>query len=257
MYRGILIVSLLLLGGCSTVVDVATKTAEVWMDPSIPVGEPEDIPTTLTLSMNASAQVNPNVYNDNALAATGPEEEYLTEEQANEELDDAEFLASIYRDVTSGSMPDSAEIKPVEEILQIPGLDGIGGPDEQVEMEASASSEPPPEPEATPIAFKFIQLKDNSLFLQADFEGLFNDMENALGTTYLKHDDYMLLPSEFKFIEPFGLEEDTRYVAVIAAYNDYANKEWKAIEKIKSKGKQYSLLLHFDDKQVSMKKQEL
>jgi type VI secretion system protein VasD len=125
------------------------------------------------------------------------------------------------------------------------------------ETVVAAAPEETFKPEATPIAFKIIQLKDNSLFLQADFEGLFTDMEKALGTTYLTHDDFMLVPNEFKFVEPFEVEDRTRYVAVAAAYNNYANKQWKGIVKIKPKGREYSLLLHFNEQQVVIKKQEL
>lgn len=194
------------LGACSTVVDLATKTAEVWMEPSIPVGEPEDRLSTVALSMNATPQVNPNIYNDNILAGEA-------EKQAR-----------------SLKAEESAVVQTSTDELQ---------------------------PEATPISFKLIQLKDNALFLQADFEGLFDDLEKALSTTYLAHDDFMLIPGEFKFVEAFEVEDEARYVAVIAAYNDYANKQWKEIVKIKTKGKEYSLLLHFDEQKVVIKKQEL
>jgi type VI secretion system VasD/TssJ family lipoprotein len=264
MHKIMLLSGLLLLSGCSSIVDLATKTVEVWMDPSIPVGEPEDQPSTMTLSMNASANVNPNIYNDNELVSPEEVAEPPVEDQETPVLDEAAFLAEVYQEIMSDPPPISEDIPSVDDILRIPdppkletAVEAVFDSVEEIAVDGAKKADASPEPEATPIAFKVIQLKDNSLFLQADFESLFADLESVLGTTYLAHDDYTLMPTEFKFIEPFALQEETRYVAVIAAYSDYANKEWKTFVKVKSKGSEYSLLLYFDEAQVSVKKQEL
>ncbi|MFD4841340.1 type VI secretion system lipoprotein TssJ [Achromobacter sp. NPDC058515] len=49
-----------LLAGCGTVGDVLTKTGQILMDPSIPVGAPEDQPSQIGLSLYAADDVNPN-----------------------------------------------------------------------------------------------------------------------------------------------------------------------------------------------------
>lgn len=71
----------MLLAGCSTVGNVFKKTGRVLMDPSIPVGAPDDQPTQIALSLYASADVNPNPVSASAAgsadAADEPVEEKL------------------------------------------------------------------------------------------------------------------------------------------------------------------------------------
>ena len=55
-----LVLAGMLLAGCSTVGNVFKKTGQVLMDPSIPVGMPDDQPTRIALSLYAGADVNPN-----------------------------------------------------------------------------------------------------------------------------------------------------------------------------------------------------
>ena len=243
-----LIGALLLLGGCSL------------FEPE----EPEERPSTMTLSMNAGPTVNPNVFIDNSLALEldPPVEEPALDPDPTASAADAAAADE------GGLQPlvEPIQLKPGQKLLvckaavaPAPVQPAAVEPEPEPEAPIIAATEPPAaaEPEGTPIAFKIIQLKENSLFLQADFDSLFNDMETVLGTTYLSHDDYVLVPNEFKYIEPFEVEEDTRYVAVIAAYNDYVNTQWKEIIKIKAKGMHYAVSLYFDDRNVAMRKQEL
>lgn len=71
----------MLLAGCSTVGNVFKKTGRVLMDPSIPVGAPDDQPTQIALSLYASAYVNPNPVSasaaDSAAVVDEPTEEKL------------------------------------------------------------------------------------------------------------------------------------------------------------------------------------
>lgn len=50
----------MVLAGCSSVGNVVKKTGQVLMDPSIPVGAPDDQPTRISLSLYAGTDVNPN-----------------------------------------------------------------------------------------------------------------------------------------------------------------------------------------------------
>lgn len=110
--------------------------------------------------------------------------------------------------------------------------------------------------QATPISFKVLQLKDDSFLLQADIENLFDDMKAALGTSYVTHDDYMMVPDEYKFIEDIEIEEDTRFIGVAAAYHDHANAVWKQVVKINPKGERVALFIYFDETSVELKTQE-
>ncbi len=218
----------LLLSGCGGLIDAAVKTTEILMDPSIPVGEPKDRLSTISLSMNATLQVNPNPYNDNSSDVT------------ESDVDGIDDLTGDVLEKTEEShdMVDASDSTASDIIVE------------------NSLSQQSLEPEATPISFKVIQLKDNSLLLQVDFESLSSDIEKALGSTYLAHDDFMLIPGEYKYIEPFEVEKRTRYIAVVAAFSDNANAKWKGSVKIKPKGRKYALFLNFDQKEIIIKKQE-
>ena len=262
MRKAVFICMLFFLGGCSL------------LEPS----DSDEQPSTMTLSMTASSQVNPNVYSENTLAIQIDELQEESIEEVEKDPDETPENKAVSDDLAvvdevdagnriqiigSSALTEGRSItrlvceqepEKTESDQSIVAPQGKG-PVEVAQQASIAVDEV--SAEATPIAFKIIQMKDDSLFLQADFDGLFSDMEKSLGTTYLTHDDFMLVPGEFKFVEPIEMEGDARYIAVIAAYNDYTNKQWKGAVKIKSKGKEYALFLYFDENQVLIKKQEL
>jgi type VI secretion system VasD/TssJ family lipoprotein len=116
----------------------------------------------------------------------------------------------------------------------------------------TAAYQPPvpqaPEPEQwdapKPISFKVLMLRDDSLLLSADQDSLTTDLKKTLGKNYIDHDDYVLTPGEFKFINFTRIDEDTRYVAVIADYRDGANSIWKKAFKVEPTGSTYPLHIH-------------
>lgn len=163
----------LLLAGCASTREATGKAWQVIQDPSIPVGYPEDQPTTVDLSMIAEPNVNPNV-------------------------------------------------------------DGEG----------------------TPLRFQVLRLKDDSMLMAADLGQLSRDLEEALGTNYLTHDDFTLLPGQWKFYEPFEVDEETRYIGLIAFYATPNDAEWKKVVKVKSRGEHYHLLVHLRDSEVELRREE-
>ena len=169
---GVLVV-LLSITGCASTREAAGKAWEVMMDPSIPVGYPEDQPTLVDLSMVAEPDVNPNI-----------------------------------------------------------------------------------EGEGTPLRFQILQLKDDSMLMAADVDQLSEDLEEALGTNYLTHDDFTLLPGQWKFYEPFAIEEETRYIGLIAFYAQPNEAEWKKVVKVKARSENYHLLVHLRSSEVELRKEE-
>lgn len=169
---GVLVV-LLSITGCASTREAAGKAWEVMMDPSIPVGYPEDQPTLVDLSMVAEPDVNPNI-----------------------------------------------------------------------------------EGEGTPLRFQILQLKDDSMLMAADVDQLSEDLEEALGTNYLTHDDFTLLPGQWKFYEPFAIEEETRYIGLIAFYAQPNEAEWKKVVKVKASSENYHLLVHLRSNEVELRKEE-
>lgn len=78
-----------------------------------------------------------------------------------------------------------------------------------------------------------VYLSENSKLLAADYDQLSSDaLEKTLGKNYIDHQEYTLLPDQFKALDPIKLEEK-QLSGVIAHYADANRSEWKKIIKIK------------------------
>lgn len=110
--------------------------------------------------------------------------------------------------------------------------------------------------DATPLELVVFQLEDDSKFLAADYDSLVTDHEKALGSNYVDHSDYTMMPEQFKFIETFEIEEDTKYIGILANYNDPEEAQWKKVVKIKPIGREYHLLMYFTEQEVILDKVE-
>lgn len=103
---------------------------------------------------------------------------------------------------------------------------------------------------ATPIGFRVLQLKDDSMLENADPERLRSAPEKALGSTLLASDDYILVPGQFKFIEFAEVDEDTRYIAVVADFHDPNAERWHDVFRIESRGGKYPLMVMLQGSRV-------
>jgi len=112
------------------------------------------------------------------------------------------------------------------------------------------------EGEGTPLRFQILQLKDDSMLMAAAHYQLRNDLEGALGTKYLAHDDFTLLPGQWKFYEPFEIDEETRYIGLIAFYSNPDQAEWKKVVKVASRSQDYHLLVHLRASEAELRKEE-
>nr|WP_314358739.1 type VI secretion system lipoprotein TssJ [uncultured Achromobacter sp.] len=115
-----------------------------------------------------------------------------------------------------------------------------------------ADPAPPPRGAATPIAFRVLQLKDDSLLLNADPEQLAKDLKKALGSTYISQDDYVLQPGQFKFIDFARIDKDTRYVAIVADFHDQNGAVWKQAFRLEPNGRRYALLMTLHGNRVGI-----
>ncbi|MFC3284148.1 type VI secretion system lipoprotein TssJ [Litchfieldella rifensis] len=123
-------------------------------------------------------------------------------------------------------------------------------------MVAEPGVNPNVEGEGTPLQFQILQLKDDSMLMAADHDQLREDLEEALGTNYLAHDDFTLLPGQFKFYEPFDIDEDTRYVGIIAFYATPDAAQWKKVVKVESRGHDYHLLVQLREHEAELRKED-
>ncbi|ULU26656.1 type VI secretion system lipoprotein TssJ [Dyella terrae] len=104
----------------------------------------------------------------------------------------------------------------------------------------------------TPIAFKILQLKDDSVFLNADHDLLIKDLKKTLGSTYVDDDDYVLQPGQFKYVEFKKIDKNTRYIAVLANFHDQTSAIWKQVMRVESGGHKYSVLVLLQNMDVGM-----
>ncbi|KAB0479788.1 type VI secretion lipoprotein, VC_A0113 family [Pseudomonas reinekei] len=251
---GTLLLACLTLGGCT----MLGKIGQVIWTPSIPVGGPDDQPSRYSLSLHASDDVNPRLIS----TGTAPDEDasrspYTLNVQATspQALTDKvqTLLSHLYESVPAQS-PLSEEpatvvpMSPIEDAL-------LGDYDAQGVSLTTPWGNPALAHVATPIALKVLQLTDDSLLFNASPQAMAEDLKKTLGSTYIRADDYLLNPGQFKFIELRALDEDTRFIAVIANYHNTDVGQWKQRLRVEPKGRQYAVLVQLDAAQVSLKEE--
>lgn len=239
------------------------KVGQVIMDPSVPVGALKDQPTEVAFSLNASATLNAN---PNSL-------EVPTEQTAN--------LAPTPYAVSLGADDPQALTEKVASLLaylqeQFPNQPPSPEPEDDNEALARVASEESPlgryedpavildlpgprpmstTPIATPIAIKILQLRDDSLLRNSTYLLLDQNPEKALRSTYIRDDDYLLFPGQFKFVPFEPLHADTRFIAVIADYNNQEDATWQQVLRITPRGRQVVLSVLVDDTQIQLKEE--
>ena len=110
--------------------------------------------------------------------------------------------------------------------------------------------------EAAPIEFQVVLLAEDSKLLATDYDQVTADVEKALGKNYLDHQEYTLLPGQYKYLPPIKLDEETRYIGVIARYADPDHAQWRKVIKVKSMGLAYQILVHLRQSEVELQKEE-
>lgn len=111
---------------------------------------------------------------------------------------------------------------------------------------------PPTPHSATPIGFRVLQLRDDSMLENADPELLRSAPGKALGSTLLASDDYILTPGQFKFIEFADVDEKTRYIAVVADFHDPNAERWHDVFRIEPRGRKYPLMVMLQGSRVAI-----
>lgn len=251
----LLLLGCLLLGGCTAL----GKIGQVVMNPSIPVGGPGDQPSQFSLSLYASPTVNIN-----PLSAPNPGEAYrqlppaplaISLSATDPQELTRKLQAALDRMQQDYPAMSTTEFDQADDIAMSPVAPELGVYDAPylylgIPQTESASS---PEEVTTPVAFKVLQLKDDSLLLNAPYELLAQDLKKTLGTTLVQVDDYRLLPGQFKFVGFEEIDKATRYLAVIADYQDRDTAFWKRALRIEPRGHQHAVLIQFEDDGVVLK----
>lgn len=251
---GTLLLACLTLGGCT----MLGKIGQVIWTPSIPVGGPDDQPSRYSLSLHASDDVNQRLVSTGTAPTSdedpGPLPYNLNVQAASPQAltDKVQTLLNhLYETVPAQSLlgfepAPTVPMSPLEGVL-------LGDYDDQGVSLTTPLGNPTLQQIATPIAFKVLQLTDDSLLVNASPQALAENLKKALGSTYIRADDYLLNPGQFKFVDLRPLDEDTRFIAVIANYHNDEVGQWKQRLRVEPKGRQYAVLVQLDAAQVSLK----
>lgn len=238
------------------------KMGQVIIDPSVPVGALGDQPTKVAFSLNASTTLNanPNSLEVPEYAAAVAPTPYAVSLSADD-LDAltervgsllAYLQAQFPHDSLATAHEDDNEVL-ARAALQESTLGRYENP--TVVLDLPGPRPINTAPIATPIAIKILQLRDDSLLRNSTYLLLDQNPEKALRSTYIRGDDYLLLPGQFKFVPFEPLHADTRFIAVIADYNNQQDATWQQVLRIPPRGRQVVLSVLVDDTQILLKEE--
>lgn len=111
--------------------------------------------------------------------------------------------------------------------------------------------------EASPIEVAVVYLSEDSKLLAADYDQLGGDiLKKTLSKNYIDHQEYTLLPGQYKPLPVMELEEKNNYLGVIAYYADANHSEWKKIIKLNGVGQRFGVLVHVKSDEIDLRKEE-
>lgn len=92
---------------------------------------------------------------------------------------------------------------------------------------AGANLNPDASHRASPVLFRIYELRDLANFNGADFFALYEKEQEAIGGDLLRKQELTLVPGETKTLS-FEVEDDTRFLAVFAAFRNLEAAQWRA-----------------------------
>ena len=246
---GLLLVCLAF-SGCTSI----SKIYQVLADPTLPIGGPNQDISHLGLSLYAVDLPAPllatQVVAEAQTASPAPSGQLSASLDATDAEGLTEKLGSLAEQLQQ-NYPASVEgEQAINEAKAPTALAGYTATAPGLPLETSQRPQRQP---PSSIAFKILQLRDDSLLLDATYEQVEEDLEKALGTTLISVDDYRLMPGHFKFIEHEALNERTRYIAVIARLADGPQGSWKDTVRIQPRGYNHTVHVHFENNRVELR----
>ncbi|MBN6073736.1 type VI secretion system lipoprotein TssJ [Aggregatibacter actinomycetemcomitans] len=149
----------------------------------------------------------------------------------------------------------------IGKVIQDPNIQ-VGGPLDQpstvqISLLAETNINQNENGQPSPIELKLVYLGEDSKLLSAYYEQLsMENLSDVLGKNYIDHQDYTLLPSQYKALPQVKLKEENNYFGVIAYYSDSGNTEWKKVVTLKGVGHKYHILVHVKENEVDIRKDE-
>ncbi|MGC7561034.1 type VI secretion system lipoprotein TssJ [Pasteurella sp. PK-2025] len=152
-------------------------------------------------------------------------------------------------------------VSKIGKVIKDPDIQ-VGGPLEQpsivqISLLAEADINKNESGQPSPIELKLVYLSEDSKLLSAYYEQLsLEDLKDVLGKNYIDHQDYTLLPSQYKSLPQIKLKEENNYLGVIAYYSDSGESKWKKVVTLKGIGHRYHILVHVRGNEVDIRKDE-
>jgi len=80
----------------------------------------------------------------------------------------------------------------------------------------------------SPVVVRLYQLKGDDAFAGAEFFGLFDDEQRALGAELLTRSEVVVSPSERRTLN-LTVAPDAHFVGALAAFRDIRNAQWRVV----------------------------
>lgn len=240
----------LVLTGCTSI----SRIYQVAVNPNLPIGGPNNDISHVALSLYAADLPALAISAHETSSAPAPAHGHPELLAASLSAEDAVALTdrlSSLAEQLHQNYPSSAEHEQAINDAKSPApLASYAATGPALPSEPSS---PPQRQTPSSIAFKVLQLRDDSLLLDASYEQVEEDLAKALGSTLISADDYRLMPGHFKFIEHEELNERTRYIAVIARLGDSSLGNWKDAVRIQPRGYNHTVHVHFENNGVELR----
>lgn len=116
---------------------------------------------------------------------------------------------------------------------------------------------PNDEGDGSPLEIEIVYLTEDSKLLSLYYEKLESEeLEDILGKNYIDHQSYTVLPEKYKVISNITLNEENRYLGVIAYYSAPEQAEWRKVIPLKGKAHAYNILIHMKEWGFEIKEYE-
>lgn len=245
-----LLLACLAISGCTSI----SKIYQVAMDPSLPIGGANNEISHLALSLYAADAPAPvslePTDSGEQIPLHGHPEQLVANLSGTSPVELTDKLSSLAEQLHR-NYPASVEGKQATVGPKAPAaLASYATPQTGLPEELDLQSQ---HQAPSSIVFKVLQLRDDSLLLDATYEQVEEDLDKALGTTLISIDDYRLTPGQFKFIEHEEINERTRYIAVVARLGDNSKGRWKDAVRIQSRGYNHTVHVHFENNTVELR----
>jgi type VI secretion system protein VasD len=119
---------------------------------------------------------------------------------------------------------------------------------------ANTDINPDAEDRPSPVVVRVYQLKDDAAFRDADFFALFDKEQATLAASLISRQEFELSPGDQRKMD-FPVSGEAKFLAVVAAFRDIRNAEWRVLKAAPKKG--YKNLIKTDAVSVVIEKSKI